>query len=69
MQDLEIIDKLNAEAVARFKPTPNEPYAVVHRAGLNVLSVTPMPSKALADELVHTISRGGLVTGESAQVI
>jgi hypothetical protein len=69
MQDLDIIEKLNAEAVARWKPTPNEPYAVVHKAGLNVLSITPMPSKALADELVGVIQRGGSFTGETAQII
>ena len=67
MHDIDILEKLNNEAVARYKPTATHPHAVVHKAGLSVQEVIPVTSKAAGDDLAETLINSA--TGDTATVI
>jgi len=69
MHDLQTLDKLNAEAVSRWKATPEHPHAVVHKMGLNVLGVIPVSSKAEAEDMATTIRKIDAPVGGTATVI
>ena len=70
MRDLVDINSTNEKLIKNWKPTPTHPHAVVRYTGANVHSVTPVESKAAADDLVAQINqqpgdRGQVLTVES----
>jgi hypothetical protein len=68
MNDLNEINRLNAEATARsWKPTHDYPHAVVHKIGLNVLEVHPAITRGHAEALA--IKLANPLTGETATVL
>lgn len=66
MRDLVDINRTNQALIDAWKPTPTHPYGVVRYTGANVHSVTPVESKAAADDLVATINQQ---PGDHGQVL
>lgn len=66
MRDLVDINAANDRLIKAWKPTPTHPHAVVRYTGANVHSVTPVESKAAADDMVAQINQQ---PGDHGQVL
>lgn len=66
MRDLVDINTTNQRLIDAWKPTPAHPHAVVRYTGANVHSVTPVESKARADDMVAEINKQ---PGDRGQVL